>query len=52
MTENEKRARLNEIGKEIAEMHPKQNGSIEFDYADGELKGLRRHDKWRPTKTE
>lgn len=48
MTENEKKARLNEIGKEIAEMNPNVNGSISFDYSQGKLKGVRYEGKWRP----
>jgi len=50
MTDPEKRARLNEIGKEIAEMYPKSNGSIAFDYSYGKLKGVRLDAMWRPDK--
>lgn len=50
MTEQERRARLNEIGKEVAVMFPKSNGSITFDFSQGDLKGVRTDDKWRPDK--
>lgn len=50
MTEKERRIRLNEIGKEIAEMFPSGHGSITFDYSKGELKGVREDAKWRPDK--
>jgi len=50
MNDNEKRARLNEIGKEIAEMYKNTNGSIAFDYSCGKLKGVRLDAKWRPDK--
>ena len=50
MTEQERRLRLNELGKEIATMYPKSNGSVTFDYSQGQLKGVRTDDKWRPEK--
>ena len=50
MTEQERRLRLNEIGREIAEMDPKSNGSVTFDFSQGKLKGVRTDDKWRPNK--
>ena len=48
MDEQERRTRLNEIGKEIAGMFPKENGSVTFDYSKGQLKGVRADAKWRP----
>ena len=50
MIEQEHRVRLNEIGKEIASMLPKTNGSVIFDISQGNLKGVRTDDKWRPDK--
>lgn len=50
MTEQERKLRLNEIGKEIADMYPKSNGSVAFDFSQGHLKGVRTDDKWRPEK--
>jgi len=50
MNEQERRVRLNEIGKEIASLYPKLNGSVTFDYSQGILKGLREDTKWRPDK--
>ena len=50
MTEQERRVRLNEIGKEVASMLPKTNGSVIFDISQGNLKGVRTDDKWRPDK--
>jgi hypothetical protein len=50
VAESEKRARLNEIGKEIAQMFPSSNGSITFDCGNGQLKGIRTDAKWRPKK--
>ena len=47
MTETEKRARLNEIGKEIAEMYPKRKGSLTFDMVSGSLTGVREKNGWR-----
>lgn len=35
MTENEKKVRLNEIGKEIAEMYPDLHGSMIFEFKNG-----------------
>lgn len=35
MTDNEKRARLNEMGKEIERMYPELHGSVVFDYKNG-----------------
>lgn len=51
MTEQDRRARLNEIGKEIADMYPDSNGSVTFDFSQGKLKGVRTDAKWRPEKT-
>lgn len=50
MTEQEHRARLNELGKQVAGMYPDSNGSVTFDFSHGELKGVRTDDKWRPKK--
>jgi len=50
MTEQERRTRLNEIGKEVAELCPYRNGSVIFDCSKGQLKGIRTDDKWRPGK--
>jgi len=50
MDERERKLRLNEIGKEIAGMHPDSNGSVVFDFSKGKLKGVRTDDKWRPEK--
>ena len=50
MTEQERKLRLNELGKEIAEMFPKSNGSVSFDFSYGKLKGVRTDAKWRPEK--
>ena len=41
MTENEKKARLNEIGKEIAKMYPEIRGSIAFNIHKGSYKGIK-----------
>lgn len=35
MTDNEKLARLNEMGKEIADMYPNIHGSLSFNFQDG-----------------
>ena len=48
MTESEKRVRLNEIGKEVAEMYAGSNGSVTFDFSNNHLKGIRQDIKWRP----
>lgn len=48
MLDQKKKARLNEVGKEIAGMCPKDNGSVTFDYGMGRLKGVRFDAKWRP----
>lgn len=50
MTEQERKLRLNEIGKEIAGMFPDSKGSVIFDYCESKLKGVRAEDKWRPDK--
>ena len=50
MTEREKRARLNEIGKEVAKMFADRNGSVTFDFLQGTLKGVRTDEMWRPYK--
>jgi len=47
MTEPERRARLNEIGKEVAEMHPTKIGSVVFDMVNGILTGVREKNGWR-----
>ena len=41
MTEQERRARLNEIGKEIARMYPDVKGSITFNIHEGTYKGIK-----------
>lgn len=50
MTDPKTKARLNEIGKEIAMMDTKSKGSVIFDICEGKLKGVRTDDKWRPDK--
>jgi len=50
MEEQKRRLRLNEIGKEVASLFPKSKGSVIFDFVQGELKGVRADDKWRPDK--
>jgi len=50
MTEKERKLRLNEIGKEVAEMYPNENGSVTFDYNHGKLQGVRTGEMWRPEK--
>ena len=47
MNEQERRLRLNELGKEIAEMHPEKIGSIIFDVVNGFLTGVREKNGWR-----
>ena len=47
MTEQQRRTRLNEIGKEVAEMHPEKIGSVSFDMVNGTLTGVREADGWR-----
>jgi len=47
MTDPEKRARLNEMGKEIAGMFPRRIGSITFDMVQGNLTGVRESNGWR-----
>lgn len=47
MTELERRLRLNEIGKEVATMHPKKIGSVIFDMVNGALTGVREKNGWR-----
>ena len=42
MTENEKRARLNEYGKDMARMYPDLHGSISFNFQDGKYTGKAR----------
>ena len=44
MTENEKRARLNEMGWEIADMFPEQRGKYTFGVFDGVYKGVQYED--------
>ena len=39
MTENEKLAKLNEYGKDMARMYPGLHGSISFNYQDGKYTG-------------
>jgi len=41
MTDPEKRARLNEIGWEIASMFPTLRGSYSFGIVDGKYKGVK-----------
>lgn len=48
MTENEKKARLNEMGWEIAGMFPNQRGSYVFGVVDGAYKGVRYEDNLPP----
>ena len=48
MLDQKKKARLNEVGKEIACMCPKEKGSVIIDYSEGELKGVRFDAMWRP----
>lgn len=48
MTEPEKRARLNEMGKEIGTMYPHRHGSFSFDFVGGKFNGLRIEERWRP----
>ncbi len=50
MNEQERKLRLNELGKEIAAMYSTENGSVTFDYSQGNLKGVRTDKKWRPDK--
>ncbi|KKN74424.1 hypothetical protein LCGC14_0390440 [marine sediment metagenome] len=47
MTEQERRLRLNEMGKEIAAMHPKKIGAVMFDMVNGKLTGVREGNGWR-----
>lgn len=44
MTENEKLARLNEMGKEIAGMYPDLHGSMSFNFQDGKYTGKAKMD--------
>lgn len=48
MTENEKRARLNEIGWELALMYPERTGTIKFGVFDGKYKGVNYDDNLPP----
>ena len=48
MTELEKRARLNEIGWELAAMYPKQRGNYIFGIVDGVYKGVKFEDNIPP----
>lgn len=48
LSEQERRVRLNEIGKEVAEMFPTSNGSVVFNYKQGKLMGVKSDDMWRP----
>ncbi len=41
MTENEKKTRLNEIGKEIAKMYPDVRGCVTFNIHKGTYKGIK-----------
>lgn len=41
MTENEKIVRLDEIGKEIAEMYPNRRGGFTFKIHEGVFKGIK-----------
>jgi hypothetical protein len=47
MTEIERKARLNEIGKDVAAMHPEKVGSITFDMVYGRFTGVREENNWR-----
>lgn len=47
MDESRKKARLKEIGKEIAEMFPERVGSITFDMVKGRFTGVREENNWR-----
>ena len=44
MTDPEKRARLNEMGKEIAEMYPDLHGSMSFNFKQGKYTNKARMD--------
>jgi hypothetical protein len=48
MTDPEKRARLNEIGWEIASMYPEQRGCYVFGIVDGTYKGVKYEDNIPP----
>lgn len=48
MTETEKRARLNEIGWEMAGMFPDQRGQYVFGIIDGVYKGVKYEDNIPP----
>ena len=50
MNEQERRLRLNELGKEIAEMHPNKIGAVTFDMVNGKLTGVREGNGWRTGK--
>ena len=48
MTENEKLARLNEMGWEIASMFPNRRGQYTFGVFDGKYKGVKYEDNLPP----
>jgi len=50
MTENEKRARINEIGWELASMFPEQRGGWLIGVFDGKYKGAEFKDNYPPGK--
>lgn len=52
MTENEKLARLNEIGKEIAGMYPALHGSVSFNFQNGKYTGKAKIDLCLNTKSK
>lgn len=52
MTENEKLARLNEIGKEIAAMYPELHGSLSFNFQYGKYTGKAKIDIYLNTKSK
>ena len=50
MTENEKLARLNEMGKEIAAMYPELHGTLSFNFQNGKYTGKAKIDLCLNTK--
>ena len=50
MTENEKRARLNEVGWELADTYPERRGNFVFGIVDGKYKGVKYEDNIPPGK--
>lgn len=47
MNERERKLRLNELGREIALMHPEKVGAVIFDIVKGKLTGVRENNGWR-----